>query len=293
LLVSLAVLGVLAAITIPAVQQARESSRRTLCANNARQIGLACAEFESVNGRFPKGWGPAGASFLVQVLPYLDQMALYDKFDFDAENPFQFNTEVAATRVPVLLCPSDPGESVERVNGLAATSYAGNYGAGVQTYGYNGMFQHLRGLQAGSITDGLSNTALASEILISAGLSFPDELRGLWVTPYELSGPDELDDFIALCEGLDTATATVGYLGRGRPWTLGGAGFSLYNHVLAPNRRSCLNFQLLPEGIHTAASYHPGGVHVILADGHLSLVSEGVDEQVWLALASRNGAESP
>ena len=90
LLIVIAIIGVLLAITIPAIQHSRETSRRTTCANQLRQIGVACQSFHATNGRFPAVsttgvWGPApgsidpppaGLSWIARLLAYLDERPL-------------------------------------------------------------------------------------------------------------------------------------------------------------------------------------------------------------------------
>ena len=95
LLVVIAIIGVLVALLLPAVQAARESARRTQCVNNLKQIGLACQNFESSTGAFPSAGGSVAefqdaasqagplygyeyASWMFQVLPYIEQQGLYD-----------------------------------------------------------------------------------------------------------------------------------------------------------------------------------------------------------------------
>jgi prepilin-type N-terminal cleavage/methylation domain-containing protein/prepilin-type processing-associated H-X9-DG protein len=90
LLVVIAIIGILIALLLPAVQAARESARRTQCANNLKQIGLAMHGFHDVNNRLPPatvyddddyGWGTL-------ILPYAEQQALYDLIDHESKNKF-------------------------------------------------------------------------------------------------------------------------------------------------------------------------------------------------------------
>src|SRR2546421_11401093 len=79
LLVVIAIIGVLVALLLPAVQTAREASRRSSCQNNLKQLSLAMLNYESVNGVLPGGVGRFGCcwgTWQVRVLPYLEQGAL-------------------------------------------------------------------------------------------------------------------------------------------------------------------------------------------------------------------------
>src|SRR3954467_1244370 len=92
LLVVVAIIGVLVALILPAVQAAREAARRMACGNNLRQIGLALQNFESVNKNFPSSLRPtppdpaglfSGWSAHAQILPYLENANLYQGINFD------------------------------------------------------------------------------------------------------------------------------------------------------------------------------------------------------------------
>src|SRR5690349_9479449 len=89
LLVVIAIIGILVAMLLPAVQSAREAARRMQCSNNLKQMGLALHNYNAANGVFPSGsrshysdtswtWGHAWG---VAILPYTEQVNLYDKFD--------------------------------------------------------------------------------------------------------------------------------------------------------------------------------------------------------------------
>src|SRR5882724_1795463 len=83
LLVVIAIIGVLVALLLPAVQAAREAARRMQCTNHLRQLSLSLHNFHDINGTFPKQVSPGGVtgvSWLVSVLPYLEQKSLFDQF---------------------------------------------------------------------------------------------------------------------------------------------------------------------------------------------------------------------
>ncbi len=132
LLVVIAIIAVLIALLLPAVQQARESARRTQCKNNLKQLGLAMHNYHDVHGQFPQNfdcaWGAGGGtqaewSWLFMSLPYIDQSALYNSLDFNQANvagrgndwngagaspaltlsPLQIRRKV----IPAFLCPSN------------------------------------------------------------------------------------------------------------------------------------------------------------------------------------------
>src|SRR5262245_28730255 len=88
LVVVIAIIGVLVALLLPAVQAAREASRRTKCQNNLKQIGLAAHNFHDVSGEMPRSiWPSTGLSWHVYILPYIEQQALFNQFDTKTDNP--------------------------------------------------------------------------------------------------------------------------------------------------------------------------------------------------------------
>jgi prepilin-type N-terminal cleavage/methylation domain-containing protein len=157
LLVVIAIIGILVALLLPAIQAAREAARRTQCMNGLKQLGLAAHNYltakkdvlpggmfqEHKNGQYQ------GETFVVYLLPYLEEQAIFDRWDFvDRANnscapggsPCNPNSP-AGTVIQTLLCPSDnPATRVKVFNQpsnvagmpfrgfFAVTSYAGNHG---------------------------------------------------------------------------------------------------------------------------------------------------------------------
>lgn len=298
LLVSIAVIGMLLALTIPAVVAVRESSRKASCVSHLRQIGLAVTAYESTHRIFPPGvsWG---ASLHVALLPHVDLQPLYDQYDFVARD----DSRVRSVVVPLYLCPSDPAGPTRGEPGvdvLASTSYAGNTGTGIIRAGYNGLFQgnhrwpgpYPEGpVRASDVLNGLSNTAAVAEVLHADGS--PARLRTHWMTPRRYETRDGFAEFMRVCAGLPRQPAKFGWLGdtfeRGTPWTRGGLPTTLYNHVLPPNAPSCINGGLVQHGISSPASLHAGGIHVLYADGRATFVSETIDLAVWTHSGARRG----
>ena len=90
LVVSIAIIGVLAALLVPAVQSSRDAARRTVCKNQLRQLGLALHMYHEVHRCFPPGSYVMGPSFPMQsgwgwgamALPYIEQSAIYEQINF-------------------------------------------------------------------------------------------------------------------------------------------------------------------------------------------------------------------
>src|SRR4029077_11265192 len=81
LMVAMGVVGIIAAILLPAISMARDAARRAMCRNHLRQIGLAIHAYESVHACFPPSGTSIASSYLCRILPYVDEAALFDQVD--------------------------------------------------------------------------------------------------------------------------------------------------------------------------------------------------------------------
>jgi prepilin-type N-terminal cleavage/methylation domain-containing protein len=179
LLVSLFIIGLLVALLLPAVQNIREAARRTQCRNNLHQMGVALSGYESTFRRLPpgreaeNGWNH---SWSTAALPYLEQAALFDQYDYQSAWDDPDNAPVSDAMLAVFRCPS----AVEDWPGK--TDYGGNYGSALTgltpgfQHGYaweSGLLPPIRidlpgnyrreGVRTGEVSDGLSQTFLVLE----------------------------------------------------------------------------------------------------------------------------------
>ena len=132
LLVVITIIGILIALLLPAVQAAREAARRAQCSNNLKQIGLALHNYHTSTRSFPPGafFGLYRGSIVMRLLPYVEQQALYDCFDFKLNTDTQAladDKKLGGTVVSVYVCPSDTSRG-KKSNGMAVSSYAASQG---------------------------------------------------------------------------------------------------------------------------------------------------------------------
>jgi prepilin-type N-terminal cleavage/methylation domain-containing protein/prepilin-type processing-associated H-X9-DG protein len=138
LLVVIAIIGVLVSLLLPAVQAAREAARRTSCLNNTVQLGVAVHNYEFSTEHLPAGTinpdGPIRSeadgqhvSWIVQILPYIEMRNVYNRFDQQAGAYAPVNSQVRATPISVLICPSFPGAETVANDTVAVSTYAGCY----------------------------------------------------------------------------------------------------------------------------------------------------------------------
>jgi len=136
LLVVIAIIGILIAMLLPAVQSVRAAARRTQCLNNLRQIGLATINFHDTNGAFPPARiassnqvlpvfvKNAPDSWLVRILPFIEQNNLYAQWDFALEYSDQ-PIKAITTPVVAFLCPSRHTSENANAPDTMVTSSAG------------------------------------------------------------------------------------------------------------------------------------------------------------------------
>jgi prepilin-type N-terminal cleavage/methylation domain-containing protein/prepilin-type processing-associated H-X9-DG protein len=298
LLVVIAIIGILVALLLPAVQSAREAARRMQCQNNMKQVALAMHNHHDAKGYFPHGnynyldsthSTPAPYNntqdrrcWFHDILPYIEQQALYDQFDTHMRTgasalAFQGMMQV----VPSMVCPSD-GQSPKLKTfwgglGTEHQGFSGNLIAcagndyfnagGVQKSAeLNGLFFAQSKVTMGEIKDGTTNTAMISELLLSPDVGSHD-IRGRYYNP---------------------AHGGVLFSTRVTP------------NTLVPDRLNWCSNNPIPQApcIYTGEnmfvsvrSNHPGGVNLALADGSVRYLSDNIDAVLYRAIGSRNGGE--
>lgn len=151
---ALCIVPILIALLLPAVQAAREAARRTQCANNLKQIGLAFHSYQDVHGCLPPAYladkdGKPMHSWRVLILPFLEQQNLYNMYKFDEPWDSQNNLRVAEMMPRVYQCPS-------AVSGGRFTDY-------MVITGPETLFDGAKSASLNQIADGTSNTLLVVE----------------------------------------------------------------------------------------------------------------------------------
>ena len=221
LLVVIAIIAVLVALLLPAVQQARESARRTQCKNNIKQLGLALHNYESTFTVFPMTDTPGGFSAQARLLPYMDQANLQNLLDFtkpaftgsyNSQVPNPLFVKAFATPLPSFLCPTDPAPGQN--SGFGGYVYGGNSymmstGSGTSTYydhrwPTDGLVHENSSTRFRDITDGTSNTVFMSESVRSIG---SDLMLAAGTTPpfpyqYTLNGSTGVSSALQAVQGL-------------------------------------------------------------------------------------------
>jgi prepilin-type processing-associated H-X9-DG protein len=219
----IAIIAVLIALLLPAVQAAREAARRAQCVNNLKQLGLAIHNYHSTNNVVPAdgmflgpawgsccppsnggtGWG-WNASWMVTLLPNMEQNSLYNAYNFKDGADQPTNYTVGFSLIASLVCPSD-NIKIRPASPWAPTSYHGNHGgpghiqnwSGAITQNFTSYPQAWWGADGNmaffgfeSMTDGTSNTAMLSEKLIGVAnnptvyVGTANAKRGIFLATY-------------------------------------------------------------------------------------------------------------
>ena len=309
LLVVIAIIGVLVALLLPAVQAAREAARRAQCTNNIKQWALAMQNHLDARKKFPAAAYPFNAGNTTvrhgwppQLWPYLEESALFEKFDyatgyylapnaFSPTDPKRF-TAPSATHIKAYSCPSDRGPGYYAAPAPNTFVVRGNYVLCWGPYAYqplpvdyppkaSGPFGFLdfkspnkpRFSRTKDFTDGMSKTLVMSEYIMHPkdesidghGDIFNDVGDGVFMT-------------------LNTPNSTVvdeeanNYCDPAPP--------DILCHSPAPT-------SVNGRAVHNAArSRHTGGVNAAAADGSVRFFTDFIALNVWRAMGTMNGGET-
>ncbi len=292
LLVVIGIIGVLVALLLPAVQAARESARRSQCANNLRQIGVALQTYESAQRSLPSGYiseftpgtasspstdtGP-GWGWAALLLDNMEENTLRGVLRFDLGIENAANSQYRTQRVNVYICPSDTlgpifaayknagtVDPASKICDVASANYVGMYGNSEPGIDGAGLFFRNSRVRFREITDGTSHTIAVGERSHLLGeATWVGSVTGAMLAP----GPDDTD-------GIGTFE-----LEHGSTMVLGQSG----EHISPGD----------PAGeTDMFYSLHPGGVNFVFADAHVAFLTPDMDSKVFEALSTRAGGET-
>jgi prepilin-type N-terminal cleavage/methylation domain-containing protein/prepilin-type processing-associated H-X9-DG protein len=288
LLVVIAIIAILVGLALPAVQAAREASRRVQCVNNLKQTGLALATYESVHRLLPAGYisnyladgtdtGP-GWGWGAMILPQLDHVPLYNAVNFSMPIEALANSTARVTKLYTWICPSDrvdptwpamqrdpSGTPTQVICQVAPSNYVGVFGITEPGINGEGIFSRDVSIGIRDITDGTSQTMAVGERSHKLGeATWTGAVTGAILYP----PPGDTD-------------------GVGRPRTENASGMILGHtgeHKGPGDPTSDVN---------QFYSVHAGkGVHFLFADGHVQFLKSTMNYQTYTALSTRAGGEA-
>jgi prepilin-type N-terminal cleavage/methylation domain-containing protein/prepilin-type processing-associated H-X9-DG protein len=285
LLVVIAIIAILVALLLPAIQAAREAARRGSCSNNLRQIGVALHDYEDSHRRLPAGaeWsnlGTSRGSILIFLLPFLEESALYDAFDFrvsNIDNTTLGGTPVGTRAISVYRCPSDSYEPVYQE--LMPHSYAASRGP----------------------TDVYDNPACSCNHPWQSFATSPLDDRRDFAGPFTRVGVP-----IGLKKVTDGLSNTI-FFGEVRPecsehaqigWATTNNGNGYCTTIIPINYDSCDPAAADP--CHRPCNWntevgfksaHPEGAQFLFGDGSVHFVEETIDHQAYQHLGGKSDGE--
>jgi len=270
----IAIIGILVALLLPAVQMAREAARRTECRNNLKQLGLALQLYHQSHGHFPSayfaepppdGWRPSW-SWSAMILPHVEQQPLYDALAIDTSplhggSGFATATENMQVHLEAFTCPSDGrAELNHRKGDFGRSSYraiTGNILELETTYEtattQNGVVYCNSGTRMADIRDGSSNTIVVGECVLDPGGDHHDggKVGAIWAG---MRG--SIGEAVYVSD-------TCWFLNADPNWKING-----------PEKQAF-------------GSRHSGGAQFVLGDGSVHFISEYVDAATLNGLSAR------
>lgn len=298
LLVVIAIIAVLIALLLPAIQQAREAARRSSCRNNLKQIGVALHNYVDTAAMLPINWAgnggfgasPQGKSWLVGILPNMDQSALFNQLDPGGDMMSAVNTPIVLTSITPYRCPSDESERFlarrsvydSANNGLLSTTTL------YPTSSYKGV---MGGNWGGSqFNDSAGSVGSAFNFTLATGRNANswdgfDRGTGWCLRGHTNPSPttfamvtDGLSNTFAVGESLAIKSCfTTWYYHYG---AIGTAGIPL-NYLTQRNVFDWDFANTLGFG-----SRHAGGAQFLMLDGSVRWITENIDGQIYRSLAS-------
>ncbi len=292
LLVCLAVIGLLMALLLPAVQRSREAARAMQCKNNLRQIALACDLFYDTYDRYPPGqmfglhgYGPNSTawSFLARLLPYIDQSNIYREGGIPERT--LADSGIAAKTISLFLCPSDgrrgdgprldAGNMVEHGFAVGQTNYKGvsgaNWGAD-ESQGWTPLNSgtHWANLGTNGSYDGLAH---------GDGMFFRTDYLEQRQKGHVTDG---LSNTFLIGEALPKSDIYTS-------WPYSNNAYSTC--AIPPNKPDGGQPEFWPDN-QSFRSAHTGGLYFAIADGSVRFVSENIDLKVYRGQATIRGGET-
>ena len=290
------------------MQQAREAARRSQCKNNLKQVGIALHNYHDTFRMFPHNASAGGTnvtnsgpSWLVRILPYIDQAAAYNQITFNgADWTMQYATNpnadlVEELRVPMLNCPSSPMPPTQTQATLAdgsRTFQMTNY-VGINGSYYRGGSATVLATPNDVATSSYGNTVYNGMIVKSGGNGRSTRMRDITDGTTNTMAVSEQSNYFYDDTGARFDYRACNWSGgawaAGRPevnqWTLN------VTSIRYPINYSGVAQSGMSAGYHKhtlLTSAHTGGVHSLLADGSVRFLSENIEFTILTALADKS-----
>lgn len=321
-MVCIALASLLLALIVPAIQNARDTSRRTECINRLRQLGIAVQQFETNHRTLPPTFncnyrrgnhsGIVSAQFL--LLPFLDQAPAYQEI-LEAKR-MAITDQKRRFSFPVFRCPAERnsfGIGYRTCTGRIASISDDPPSGEDSSRGFGAFPLRCGGLPLSAIRDGLSNTVAMSERSVGDGFKgqFSNN-RDIWFNAAMLLGFDPKnaseDEFAATCDLARVSGPGNQYTPySGHDFLESGYIHTMYNHLLPPNSQTpdCVlatyqiddpatatNITVSWGAVGARSEHRDRTVSTLLLDGSVRLIAPSVDVEIWRSAASRADSDA-
>jgi len=318
LLVVIAIIGILISLLLPAVQAAREAARRTQCANNLMQIGIAIHNYELAHEVLPPGVvdvkGPIRSTpqghhvgWLVQLLPYIGEKVAFRCVDFSASVYDKKNDLVREHVVSIYLCPSDTGDDLvledpwDEDTASQAETISPGYGGSESAMGLAGD-ESAVGLAGAKMTAAVNYAGCHHDVeapidvdnhgvfFLNSHVRLEDVSDGLGYTIFVGESVREKTSLGWMSGTKATLRNTGTMINNVMPFP--GGGFGNVPEQAPPEAqpdedkkaKAAVPAELKVGGF---GSYHPGGANFLLGDGSVHFLSENMSMQIYQLLGHR------
>jgi prepilin-type processing-associated H-X9-DG protein len=265
---------------LPQIFGAREAARRSQCTNNLKQIGLALHNYHDAIGTFPMshvlgktkddGHGNGQSGFAL-ILPYLEQVAVYNAYNFHLENWHESNATSMTTRIATYVCPSN------QVRDPVPATMIKNH----HDKAFGGKNKFARG-DYGMNWGGVRKASGAE-----AEKAYGESWKGVMMTVVD---PDtKTSQIVRIADILDgtSNTAAVAEKLDSFGWGVGGWGGSEFDVNITPVDPGKGDME---RRVFTG-SMHPNGMNVLLCDGSVRFITAKTEAAVWRKMTTRAGGE--
>jgi len=305
LLVVIAIIGILIALLLPAVQAAREAARRAECCNHLKQMGIALHNYEYSHRILPpgsffltSGYGKNKGSIFVHLLPFIEQLAIFNAYDFSAPDTTGqcypgTTTEIRTTVIPTYVCPSDSHPPLFEIPASDGWWIGTNRKVALHNYSASG-----------------GPNTVANKLDCSCTHNWNSFALGVYSDVNRWAGPFNRMAISASLSMITDGLSNTIFIGEIRPlctlhgqrgWEESCNGSGYVSTVVPINVDTCTRDTSQPNNCYRYCNWntevgfksaHPGGAQFVFGDGAVHFVPETIDHQTYQYFGGKADAKT-